>query len=148
MEASLVAQTVKNLPVMQETQVQSLGQEDPWRRKWQPTPVFLPRKLYGQRSLVSYSLCSCKESDITEDAHIHNHQYIITISHFNSWPRRNVFKRTSLLIKKYAVTLNFFFFWCPIFVIGLDKIRMAVASLAETDIPKPQKPEYVLVFHG
>ena len=32
----------KNLPVMQETRVQSLGQKDPWRRKWQPTPVFLP----------------------------------------------------------------------------------------------------------
>ena len=47
MEASLVAQTVKNLPVMQETRVQSLGQEGPWRRKWQPTPVFLPRKLLG-----------------------------------------------------------------------------------------------------
>ena len=27
---------------MQETLVRSLGQEDPWRRKWQPTPVFLP----------------------------------------------------------------------------------------------------------
>ena len=27
---------------MQETQVRSLGQEDPWRRKWQSTPVFLP----------------------------------------------------------------------------------------------------------
>ena len=25
-----------------------------WRRKWQPTPVFLPEKLYGQRSLVGY----------------------------------------------------------------------------------------------
>ena len=36
---------VKNLPAIretQETQVQSLGQEDPWRRKWQPAPVFLP----------------------------------------------------------------------------------------------------------
>ena len=27
--------------LIQETWVQSLGQEDPWRRKWQPTPVFL-----------------------------------------------------------------------------------------------------------
>jgi len=27
-----------------------------WRRKWQPTPVFLPEKLYGQRSLVGYTL--------------------------------------------------------------------------------------------
>ena len=35
--ASLVAQTVKHLPAMQETQVQFLGWEDPWRRKWQPT---------------------------------------------------------------------------------------------------------------
>ena len=27
----------------------------PWRRKWQPTPVFLPGKSHGQRSLVGYS---------------------------------------------------------------------------------------------
>ena len=43
---------------MQETyklQVQSLGWEDPWRRKWQPTPVFLPGKFHRQRSLVGYS---------------------------------------------------------------------------------------------
>ena len=33
---------VKNLPTMWETRVQSLGWEDPWRRAWQPTPVFLP----------------------------------------------------------------------------------------------------------
>ena len=33
----MVAQMVKNLPAMQETQVQSLGQEDPRRREWQPT---------------------------------------------------------------------------------------------------------------
>ena len=40
----------------------------PWRRKWQPTPVFLPRESYGQRSLVGYSL-DCKEWDMTEHAH-------------------------------------------------------------------------------
>ena len=40
---------------MQETLVQSLGQEDPWRRKWQPTAVFLPGKSHGQRSLAGYS---------------------------------------------------------------------------------------------
>ena len=27
----------------------------PWRRKWQPTPVFLPRESHGQRSLAGYS---------------------------------------------------------------------------------------------
>ena len=40
--ASLVVQTVKSPPAMRETWVQSLGQEDPRRRAWQPTPVFLP----------------------------------------------------------------------------------------------------------
>ena len=38
----------------------------PWRRKWQPTPVFLSRKSQGQRSLAGYSLWGCKESDMTE----------------------------------------------------------------------------------
>ena len=41
---------LKNLPATQETGVWSLGQKDPWRRKWQPTPVFLPSKFHGQRS--------------------------------------------------------------------------------------------------
>ena len=35
----------------------------PWRRKWQPTPVFLPGKSHGRRSLVDYSPWGCKESD-------------------------------------------------------------------------------------
>ena len=47
-----MAQTVKNLPTMQETQVQSLGQEDPWTKEWLPNLVFLPGETHGQRSLV------------------------------------------------------------------------------------------------
>ena len=38
----------------------------PWKRKWQPTPVFLPGKFNGQRSLVGHSPQGCKESDTTE----------------------------------------------------------------------------------
>ena len=38
-----------------ETWVRFLGWEFPWRRKWQPTPVFLPGESHGQRSLVGYS---------------------------------------------------------------------------------------------
>ena len=34
------------------------------RRKWQPTPVFLPREFYGQRSLAGYSPWGVKESDM------------------------------------------------------------------------------------
>ena len=45
---------------MWETQVQSLGQEDLWRRKWWPTPAFLPGKSHGQRSLLGYSPQGCK----------------------------------------------------------------------------------------
>jgi len=37
-----------------------------WRKKWQPTPGFLPGKFHGQRSLAGYSPQSCKESDMTE----------------------------------------------------------------------------------
>ena len=50
-----MAQLVKNPPAIQETQAQSLGQGDPLKRKLQPTPVFLPRELQGQRSLEGYS---------------------------------------------------------------------------------------------
>ena len=57
---SLVAQTLKHLPPVQETQVQSLGSiagsgRPTWRMKWQPTPVFLPGESHGRRSLVGYS---------------------------------------------------------------------------------------------
>ena len=38
----------------------------PWRRKWQPTPVFLPGKSHGQRSLADYNPWGHKESDTTE----------------------------------------------------------------------------------
>ena len=57
---------MKNLPVMQETWVQSLGREDLLRREWQPTPIFFPGEFHEQRSLVGYSLWSCKELDTTE----------------------------------------------------------------------------------
>ena len=78
---SLVAQTVKRLPTMQGTWVQSLGREDPgfnpcarkisWRRKWQPTQVFLPGKSHGWRNLIGYSPRGRKESDTTERLHFH-----------------------------------------------------------------------------
>ena len=42
----------------------------PWRREWQPTPVFLPIESHGQRSLVSYSPWGHKESDTPEQLSI------------------------------------------------------------------------------
>ena len=44
----------------------------PWRRKWQPTPLFLLGEFQGQRSLAGYSPWGCKESDTTERLpHLH-----------------------------------------------------------------------------
>ena len=54
-----MTQVVKNLPAVQVRKM-------PWRRTWQPTPVFLPGESHGQRNLVGYSLWGSKESDTTE----------------------------------------------------------------------------------
>ena len=39
----------------------------PWSTKWHPTPIFLPKKFHGQRSLDGYSPWGRKELDVTED---------------------------------------------------------------------------------
>ena len=64
--ASLMAQMVKNLPVVQETQIQSWVGKISWRREWLPTLVLLPGEFHGQRSLVGCSPWAHKESDSTE----------------------------------------------------------------------------------
>ena len=63
---SLVDQVIKNLPVMQETWVQFLVGKIPWRREWQPTPVFLPGEFHGQRNLAGYRPWGHKQLDMTE----------------------------------------------------------------------------------
>ena len=69
---------IKNLPANTggETDVSSSGFNPwlgniPWRRKWQTTPVLLPGKSHGQRSLAGYSPGGCKQSDMTERLHFH-----------------------------------------------------------------------------
>ena len=52
---SSVGKESRSPPAVQETQVWSLGGKIPWRRKWQPTPAFLPGKSHGQRNLAGYS---------------------------------------------------------------------------------------------
>ena len=53
----------------QETWVWCWVRKVPWRRKWQHTPVFLPGKFHGQRSVAGYSPWGRKESDTTERTH-------------------------------------------------------------------------------
>ena len=61
----------------------------PWRREWQPAPVFLPGECHGQRSLVGYSPWSRKESDTTERLKLFNHTvacvHIIGVHIISSW---------------------------------------------------------------
>ena len=56
------------LPIQetQETGFDPWVRKIPWRRKWQPTPIFLPGEFHGQRSLVGYSPWGRKESDTTD----------------------------------------------------------------------------------
>ena len=54
----LVAQTVKNLPAVLEHRFNPSIKKIPWRREWQPTPVFLPGEFHGQRSLADNLLQS------------------------------------------------------------------------------------------
>ena len=85
----------------------------PWRRKWQPTPVLLPRKFHGWRSLVGYSPWGCKESDTTEWLHFHFHfMWLLTfLSHFYSmFSSFNVFLFSEGNITFYAGNITFFIF--------------------------------------
>ena len=50
-----------------------------WRRKWQPTPVFLPEKSHGQRILAGYSpkACSVGHDWATKHRHTHMFEYML-----------------------------------------------------------------------
>ena len=70
---------VKNLPANNAGDVRGTGfrrswvKKIPWRKAWQPTPVFLPAESHGQSSLADYSLWGHKESDMAENTHTCNH---------------------------------------------------------------------------
>ena len=61
-----MGQMVKNLPAVQRPRLDPWVGKIPWRREWQPTPVFLSREFHGQRSLAGYSPWGRKELDMTE----------------------------------------------------------------------------------
>ena len=80
---SLVVQSTRNPPAY----AGDLGSipgcgKIPWRRKWQPTPVFLPGESHGRRSLVGYSPRGRKESDTIELLHFHFHTPNILVSNW------------------------------------------------------------------
>ena len=95
--ASQVAQNLLPMQDMQETRVQSLSWEDPRRRKWQPTPIFLPEKSHRQRSLVGYFPHGRKESGMTQHAHMNSqlNKYKVELNddlhnYFRNYPSTNI----------------------------------------------------------
>ena len=78
LRASSVAQMIKKICLQcGRPKFDSWVGKIPWRRKWQPTPVFLPGEFHGQRSLESYTPWGRKESDTTKQlthTHTHTHQ--------------------------------------------------------------------------
>ena len=86
--AFLVAQMVKNLPAMQETWVQSLGQEDPLEKGMAIRSSILAGESHGQRKLVSYSPWDHKESDLTEQL-THTHTNMEHPIHLNIYSHTN-----------------------------------------------------------
>ena len=81
----------------------------PWRREWHPAPVFLPGEFHGQRSLVGYSSCSHKESDMTEHAgckYFNNFEYIfLTLKYLEKWKKMYGF--THILQKITSILFSF-----------------------------------------
>ena len=83
----------------------------PWRREWQPTPVFLPGKCHGQRSLAGYSPCSHRESDKAEHAgckYFNNFAYIfLTLKYLEKRKKMygfaHIFQKITLILFSFCV---------------------------------------------
>ena len=115
---------VKNPPAMQwmkETWVWSLFQEDPWRRKWQPTPLFLPQKIPQTRSLLVYS----PKGNRVRRGWTH-----IQLSDLVTW--HNVTKDKAELhgltlgfsLMKFQASMSFYLHGFHLFLIGNDYVRL------------------------
>ena len=117
--ASLVVQKLKRLLQCRRPGFDPWVRKIPWRRKWQPTPVYLPGESHGWRSLVGYSPWGRKGSDTTERLHFHFSLYICIII-LSCWSIN--IKCISNILHLYSsltnISLNIIFVceWFPTFV--------------------------------
>ena len=81
----------------------------PWCRIWHNTPVFLPRKFHGQRSLEGCSPWGCEESDMTEHVHAHTHTHTHTelLPLFTCIVASNAYSRKWLLFVWCCISVSF-----------------------------------------
>jgi len=68
---------VRSQPAVQDSQIQSLGWEDPLEKEMATTPLFLPGESHGQRNLAGYSPRGLKESDTSEPLSLPLHVMIL-----------------------------------------------------------------------
>ena len=107
----------------------------PWRRKWYPTPLFLPGESHGQRHLAGYTPWDCKQSDTTEQLSLslfiinnylscsavsgdetrkcscHNREHIVTFCRLFSFKKK---KKVELLLPKHWIEKIFSGYKCKI----------------------------------
>ena len=123
---------VKNLPAW--------VRKIPWRRKWQPTPVFLPGKSHGQRSLMGYRPWDCRVGHdwvINTFAFTLNILYVGPVSHF-TWKEPKIWSQHNYILGRpeipfflvytvsnlclclccclHVILLNIFFGWRMLFL--------------------------------
>ena len=101
------------MPETQETRGQSLGWEDPWRRKWQPTPGACLENPMDRRP-VGYNPLDCKELDTTERQS--------TAQHTGRWSSQNSqLKSQNIRQKQHCTKFNTDFKNDPYFFLNLLK---------------------------
>ena len=111
---------VKNLPAMRETRVRSLGWKIPWRRAWQPTPVFLPgespwtEEPGGLQSMGSQRVgrsWATKHTSFTLSLSNHYHVARVTLDKRNlTWPDPTVsLSNSPILFRGCRATLVFLY---------------------------------------
>ena len=83
-----MAQVVKRLPAMWEAWFDPWVGKIPWRRRWQPTPIFLPGEFRGLRSLMGYNPRGRKEAGMTEWFRFH---FLLQISDLWAAARSDIF---------------------------------------------------------
>ena len=81
----------------------------PWSSKWQPTPLFLPEKSRGQRSLVGYSPWGCKRVNMTQWQNNSNHHHCMVLVSLNCF-----FCFSSLVTQTQILSHCFLFVFCAL----------------------------------
>ena len=95
-----------------------------WGRKWQPTPVCLPGKSHGQRSLAGYSPWGCKELDMTEQL-----THTLGSAHTHTWeeiPQMCEYKKAGITESHFR--------YCPLHWISFSTVSPRILNIQSLDL--------------